>query len=129
MIEARLTIEMMGRPKKALQNALETVVKEIKEQNKVEKVHYSKPKKVGKTLFTAFTEFIVSVEDYGKLMGIIVDYIPTIVEILSPQNINIGMEELQDSLNDFVTMINGFDRQLKVAQSKNASLERELKEK
>lgn len=126
MIEARLTIEMMGQPKKVLMEALENVVKEIKEKHKVEKTYYSEPKKVGKTLHTAFVEFIVSVKDYSELMELVVDYIPSVVEILGPEEITVKMDSLQDSLNDIVTMINAYDRRLKIEQSKNIMFERKM---
>lgn len=127
MIEARITIEMMGQPENILMKALEEAVHDIGEHNKVEKVYYSKPKKVGQTLYSAFTEFIVKLSSYSDLIGIITDYVPTVVEVLSPNEVKVTLEELQNSLNDFVAIINAFDKRLKIAQSHIMILQNESK--
>ncbi|MHA2428242.1 MAG: hypothetical protein ACXADB_09490 [Candidatus Hermodarchaeia archaeon] len=128
-IRTRFIVEMLGRPKEVLSKALEDLIKEMKKDGrKVENETYSKPKKVGKLIFSAFVEFEMICEGLEDLIGSIIDYAPTTVELISPEKIDIGILNLQEVLNDLTARLHELDKQVKIYQSNNIILQRKLEE-
>ena len=128
-IRARFIIEMLGRPKEALSKALVDLVKEItKDGRAVENEVYSKPKKIGKLLYSAFVEFEIICDGMHNVIGAIIDYAPTTVELIEPEKMTVSMMELQDVLNDLTARLHELDKQVKVLQANSIILQRRFKE-
>jgi hypothetical protein len=128
-IRVRFIVEMLGRPKEILSKALEDLIKEIKKDGRVvENETYSKPKKVGKLIFSAFVEFEMICEGLDGLIGAIIDYAPTTVELISPEKVDIGIFDLQEILNDLTARLHELDKQVKIYQANNIILQKKLQD-
>ena len=126
-VRARFIIEVMGKPKEMLTKALKDIVKGVGEDGYgVESESYSKPKKAGKILFSAFVEFEIICDDLESLLGAILDYVPINVEVLEPENFSINISSLQEIVNDITSRLDNLDKQIKMLQAANAVLYKKL---
>ncbi len=128
-ILVRITIEMIGQPEVVLLQALKNVSKEISEKYETSDIVLSDAEKIGTTLMSAFVEMKVRVENYEELSNLVIDYMPSFVEVLEPDEINVKMGELEQSINNFVAMIQKLDKQLKYIAAKNIIMQKEMQEK
>jgi len=123
MLKIRATIEAIGRPKELVTQALKDVVKEIKERHEVINEDYSQPKKTSKTLFTAFVELTLTLDSYPALCGFVIDYMPTLIEVLEPDEIKMDFGELEEGINELINTIHTLDKQVKVLSAQNLLLQ------
>ncbi len=106
MIEARLMIEVLGKPKEILIKTLEKVVSTIEERYKLLHSEIMKPKKVKNSdLFSAVLEVEVDFDNFEDLFLCILDFGPTFVEILSPKEFTIKAVEVQNAIADLITKL------------------------
>lgn len=130
MIKARMVVSMLSNNKKALNKALDDIVKEIKQTNKVKNEFFSEPKVAGRkgTIISGFVEFEVQLKNFNDLMAMIVDKAPTVLEILEPDSFHIETLDLQDSINDFITIMRQTHETVAVVNASNIILKRRLDE-
>ncbi len=103
-IVARAIIQMMGGPKKHIEETLGMYMDKLVEERKgfrVLKEHRSKAKKEkGKELFNVFSEIEFEADGIESLVWFCFDYMPASVEILEPDQIFYSSHEFTDFLND-----------------------------
>ncbi len=124
----RITIEMVGQPKAVLLQALKNVSEEIKEKYEASDIVLSDAEKIGTTLLSAFVEMKVRVKNYEELSNLVIDYMPSFVEVLEPNKIVVELPELEQSINNFVAIIQKLDKQLKYVAANNVILQKKLQE-
>lgn len=120
MIQFRAIIEVFGKPKEAVEQMLREIVKKIKERDeiKVIKEDYNEAEPAQKEFFTAFVEVTLDVPNVETLLGFLIDFGPTNVEILEPDMIQIPNTELESAVNDLLNKIHEMDRNLKMITAK-----------
>jgi len=128
-IKSKMIIETIGSPKEALTKTLEKVLGILKERTKITKSKIAEPEKAGETVFSSFLEFEAEVEDFEKLIGIILDFGPTNIEILKPDKFEINQTKIQNSLNDLILKINEYSNKIRYFQTTSFLLQEKLKEK
>ena len=123
-INANLVIELLGRPKEHLEEALQTHVlklgseKGVSIKNKI--LHPAILVQDSKTLFTTFAELEVEFDSLEKYFGIIFAYLPSHIELISPEKIIVANSHMNDLANGILQRIHGYD-----SLAKNLLAERE----
>jgi hypothetical protein len=105
---ARLIFEVYGKPKEHVEKTLSLMVDKFKEMKdiKILKQKFFDPKEV-EGMWTNFMELDIIFKDIGKLIDMVIDYLPSSVEIIEPENLNVNSTDFSGVLNDLsVKMIN-----------------------
>ncbi len=103
-IIARFIIEIAGKPVENVDKALNLVLDKLKKEEKNFEIIDSfveEPELDEKTtLYLGFLEVTAKFEDMSKLLGFVLDYTPTSIEIEEPEKIKFDSLELTKILND-----------------------------
>ncbi len=102
-VEARLILEMLGRPPKHIVDTFATLLERLAQEKGVnvlhKEVHTPVKVKDSADLYTTFAEIEASFESIRTLFGIIFAYMPSNVELIEPQNLKLTNNELNDLIN------------------------------
>ena len=158
-IRALFIFEMLGRPATHIKESLEKLIEQLGKQKGIEivrkeihepkivqdKVNQINEKKLDneKELFTTFAEAEIIVDNFNLMISIILNMLPSHVEILSPNEINFKNFELSSLLTDLTIKIHKYDEvakvlmldrnnifnKLKESEQRIRELEREIKDK
>lgn len=123
-IHASLILEILGRPKENVAEALNTVVvrmgaeKGVKILNKT----YHEPNPIEKSdLFTAFAEVELELDSLMTYLTVIFTYMPSNIEIIRPEKITLNNIEMNEIGNSLVQRLHHYD-----ALAKNVLAERNI---
>jgi len=132
-INARLIIEIMGRPPEHVSQALQEIVKKLEgEKGVVIKgytIHKPVPVKDAKQLFTSFAEVEVEFDSVGACFWICFAYMPSNIEIISPQSLKIANTDLNSLLGGLVDRLHRYDAVAKTLVAQRDALEKKLTER
>ncbi len=119
----RFIIEIIARPKEMVDKTLREVVKVINSRYKVLNEDYSDIELVpNSSLFSGFVEVEFKVKSFEELFDAILDFGPTIVEIVEPSEIKISSAELQASLSDLLNKIHEMSKIINALKIENLRL-------
>lgn len=130
-ISVILTIEVIGRPKEHLIETLEDIIKKISEERGVtilkKKIREPIEIKDKKDLYTSFTELELEVQEVIVLQSLLFKYMPSHVEILSPEKMTLTNSDLNFLFNDLVMKLHRYDEVARILQIEKVVLEQKLK--
>lgn len=112
MVNAILIIQMLGEPK---EHVVETLSNHIDGIGKIKNVsiiskNISEPKLDDATkLYLCFADVEIECPNFGTLLQIVMDYMPSSVEVVEPSEININCKDSTDMLNYLVTKLHSYD--------------------
>ncbi|MGC9309557.1 MAG: hypothetical protein ACP5D2_02560 [Candidatus Nanoarchaeia archaeon] len=132
-IRAVMIIEMMGRPPKHLQQSLTSHVEGIDKVDGVKIINNSesKPKKVKESkeeMYTCFSEVEVEADSFLTLIELIFDFMPSSIEVLSPNSLKMDIHDATSLLNTLSGRLHKYDEIAKVLKIKNQQLMQKLQE-
>lgn len=123
-INAIIMLEILGKPAEHITKILTEIVDKLGSEKDVEIINkkIAEPKSVeGKeNLFTSFAEIEIQTT-IGKLMAICFGYMPSHVEIISPEELKIKNNDLNMVLNELVRRLHQYDE-----LAKGLMIEREI---
>lgn len=97
-IQLRFILEILGRPPQHISEGLKLLVNEMKNEPGIkllEETHHPPiAVKDSKDLYTTFTEVILEVPDMAHVSDLMFKYLPSNVEILSPEELIISNRDL-----------------------------------
>lgn len=130
-INTIFTIEVIGRPKEHLVATIEDIIKKLSEEKGVKiitkKVHEPVELKGKKEMFTTFTELELGIQNMLIFQGLIFKYMPSHVEILSPDRINLTNSDLNILFNNLSMNLHRYDEVVRILQIEKAVLQQKLK--
>ena len=139
-IKARIMFEMIGRPKahlkKAMADLFEVIGREkiitilnskIHEPKKLEKEVMEKNKYNGE-MFSTFAEIEIEFEQIMSLFGLCFRYLPSHVEIISPENFNLDNLDMNAIANEIINRIHHYDSIAKTMLMQNSILSKRVEE-
>ncbi len=119
----RFIIEIIARPKEMVDKTLREVVKVINSRYKVVNEDYSDVELVpNSSLFSGFVEVEFKVKNFEELFDAMLDFGPTIVEVVEPNEIKISSAELQASLSDLLNKIHEMSKIINALKIENLKL-------
>lgn len=120
-IQAQVIIEMLGAPKEHIRETLQLYVDRIKNEEKhirLKNVVYAEPKEV-QNLFSVFAELDLEFADLPALVWFCFDYMPSSIEIYSPEELVYERKAVTDFLNDLQARLHKFDMLIKNISAEN----------
>jgi len=123
-IVARCIVEIMGAPKEFIAKSLQEHVDRIKQDGldvQIEK--YAEPVPNDK-LFTQFVELQIGFKDVKQLLDFCFDSMPSSVEIMSPEKLELETTFLEEFINDLQSKLHHTDMMLKGLQAQKQVLDR-----
>lgn len=131
-IRAVLIIEILGKPPEHLIETLEEIIKQISEEKGVsvteKKIKEPVPIKDKKDVYTSFAEIEIEVEEILSLGHILFKYMPSHIEILSPELIVLTNNGWTEILNEISRRLHSYDEVARVIQIEKRILENKLRE-
>src|SRR3989338_2372750 len=100
-IRCRTIIEVLGKPKEHVESSIKDYVEHIKKDSElvILKEEFSEIKEQGK-LWSQFVELELVVKGTNKLIGFCFEYMPSSIEIIKPESLDMSNAELASFLND-----------------------------
>jgi hypothetical protein len=131
-ITAVMILEAIGKPPEHLKEALENLIKEIEKEKGVEivesKINEPVPMKDQPEYYTTFAEIEIVVDEILYLAIMMFKYMPSHIEIISPELIVLTNNGWNDILNELTRRLHGYDEVARVVQVEKSILEKKLRE-
>ena len=124
-ITARTIIEVLGKPKKHVNNTLKLIVNAIdnKPNIKVLKQEIFEAEEKEDNVFAGFVELEIKVKDLESLTMFCFEFLPSSVEVLEPASINVDARFLTNFYTDLLLKVHKVDDQLKALNLEKKILE------
>lgn len=138
-IDTLLILEILGRPKEHLVSTLNSLIEQLSQEKGVKVLtrNVKEPRELkkeeqpsqiqGQELYVTFAEVEIQVTSLFDLVGIMFKYMPSHIEILSPENISATNADWNDMLNDLTRRLHTYDEVARVLEMENTILKNQLK--
>ncbi len=131
-IKAILILEVLGRPPEHLTETLEELIGKIDSEEGVEviskKINEPVLMKDRKDFYTNFAEIEVEVEEITDLGKLMFKYMPSNIEVLSPELIVLTNNGWTDILSELVRKLHSYEEIARIIQIEKKVLENKLRE-
>ncbi|MEA3430961.1 MAG: hypothetical protein U9R08_06840 [Nanoarchaeota archaeon] len=126
-IVSKAILEVLGKPKEHVETTLQSLVNQIKalKQFKITDSFLSEIKEQDH-LFSAFVEIEIEVKKISDLIGFCFDFMPSSIEILSPDHLKLTASDLSDFLTDLQAKLHQGDMVSKKLNSVNFFLRKNV---
>ncbi len=123
-VQARCIIEILGAPKEFIAKKLQEHVDKLKAEGlNVQIEKYAEPVPADK-LFTQFVELEILFKDLHELLDFCFDSMPSTVEIMSPEKLEMDMAKFEEFINDLQARLHQTDVIVKGIQAQKQVLDR-----
>jgi hypothetical protein len=123
-VHATMLLEILGKPKERVTEALETMTTKLGAEKGVsvtnKNIHDPAPLEGSNTLFTAFSELEVKFDEIGDFFQVLFSYMPAHVEITKPEKVSFMNSDLNEIGNSLLQRLHNYD-----AISKRVLIERD----
>ena len=126
-VRCRTIIEVLGKPKEHVEDALKQYIEHIKEDSELVVLNedYSEAKEQG-NLWSKFVELDLVIKGTKKLISFCFEYMPSSLEILKPEHLIMSNTELSNFLNDLQARLHNVDMVVKQQKSENDFLRQNM---
>ena len=126
-IRCRTIIEVLGKPKEHVENAIKEYIEHIKEDSELVVLNedYSEIKEQGK-LWSKFVELDLIIKGTKKLIGFCFEYMPSSIEVIKPEHLVITNPEFSNFLNDLQARLHNVDMIVKQLNAENDFLKHNM---
>ena len=127
-IRVLLIFEILGRPPEHIKESLDEFVSKLGEQKGVELVcktiHEPKPfeDNNAKDLFTTFAEVEVILDNLNVLFAVVLNMLPSSIEIIQPEEVRLTNCELTTVLSELTLKLHKYDEIAKTITIENGNL-------
>jgi hypothetical protein len=112
-IQVRIILEILGRPAENVQQGLSSLIKRISSESGVriieETTHAPIEVKTAKDLYSSFSELVLELDSLDYYFGILFAYMPSHVEIITPENLSISNQNLNELGNRILQRLHEYD--------------------
>lgn len=119
-IRCRAIIEVLGKPKEHVENAIKEYVEHIKKDADlvVLKEDFSEIQEQG-NLWSEFVELELVVKGVQKLIAFCFEYMPSSIEVIKPEHLAITNAEMSNFVNDLQARLHNVDMAVKTLKGEN----------
>ena len=119
-IRCRTIIEVLGKPKEYVEDALKQYIEHIKEDSELVILNedYSEIKEQG-NLWSKFVELDLVIKGTRKLISFCFEYMPSSIEVVKPEHLIMTNPELSNFLNDLQARLHSVDMIVKQLKAEN----------
>ena len=130
-INAILIFEVLGRPPEKLTETLNEIINQIDKERgiSVKEKDIKEPveMKEEKGFYSSFAEVEIKAEEISNIGMIVFKYMPSHIEIISPESITLTNNECNNIFNEITRRLHGYDEVARVVQFEKAVLEKKLR--
>lgn len=123
-IVARVIIEMLGAPKEYIETTLKNYIEKLKKDGIKIIKETVEPAQKQNELFSTFVELDIDFDKMEDLLGFCFDSMPSSVEILEPEELQINASDLSGHLNDLQAKLHEVDMVVKTTRAQNKVLDK-----
>ena len=130
-VKAKVIIEILGAPESHVKETIGKIVDKVKENKDygVTKEEIFDPKQQeNKKLWSTFCELELEVKELQLLINFCFDFMPSSVEVLSPEKFQLTSDPINDMLNDLIGRLHQYDMLLKNLHAQNIMLKKQVEE-
>lgn len=131
-LQVALVFEVIGKPAEHLTTTLNEIIDKIDQLKGIKvidsKVHDPAPFRDKESFFTNFAEIEIQADNLIALSELMFIYIPSHVEIISPERLNLQNNDVNDLFNGLTNKLHGYDEVTRVLQTEKIILVQKLKE-
>ena len=128
-ILVKTIIQVAGSPKEHVEKAMNLLEDSLKKNHEIISSKLHKPeKKENSKLYLSFLDMDILFKGISEIVGFIIDYHPSSIEIIEPETIKEDAQELTFVLNDLLQKVHNLDLQVKALLAKNKILESNKKD-
>ena len=128
---ALMVIEILGKPKEYLIETLEKISEEISKEKDVKivekTIHEPVEVKDQKEIYSTFMEIEVEVASPLLLARLVFKYMPSHMEILEPEKINMTNNEYGEILSELARKLHQYDEVARIIQMEKKILENQIR--
>ncbi|MBI2656424.1 hypothetical protein HYX03_01650, partial [Candidatus Woesearchaeota archaeon] len=126
-IRCRTIIEVLGKPKEHVENAIKEYIEHIKEDSELVILNeeYSEANEQGK-LWSKFVELDLVIKGTKKLISFCFEYMPSSIEVVKPEHLIMTNPELSNFLNDLQARLHSVDMIVKQLKTENDFLKHNM---
>jgi len=129
-MQSNIILEILGRPKEHVIEALNILVSKIGTEQGVKIIdktlHDPIPVQDSKDLFTTFAEILVELDSLENYFGIMFAYMPSNMEIIKPEKISLSNQDLSQLGYKIIHRLHDYDAITKKALIENEILIKKL---
>lgn len=105
-IHLRAIFEIFGKPKENVDDAIKLLVEKLKtmDQYKIILEKYFDAKEV-ENMWSNFVELEILAKDLNSVIDLVIDYLPSSIEIIEPENVTLNANDMAGVLNDLSVRI------------------------
>jgi hypothetical protein len=133
-IRAVLIFEILGRPPEHIKQALDDFVSQLDKQKGIslesKTIHEPKliEEKDSKDLYTTFAEVEVLLDNINSLFLIVLNMLPSSIEIIQPEELSLSNHDLSLTLNELTVRLHRYDEVAKTLTMERENLVRGLRD-
>ncbi len=131
-VTANFILEIIGKPKEYLVQALDEMITKINSEERVvvtnKVIHEPLPMKDSKEFFTTYAEIEIEVEEPIFLAILMFKYMPSHVEIVSPERMVFQNNSFSDILNELTRRLHGYDELARIFQLEKQEMQNKINE-
>ncbi len=131
-VTAAIILDVIGKPPEHLIESLERIIDEIDKEKGItvttKEIKVPTLMKDQKDFYTTFAEIEVEVEDILYLTILLFKYMPAHIEIISPENIALTNNGLNDILNELIRRLHGYDEIARILQAEKSVMLKKIQE-
>lgn len=128
-LHVNVVIEMLGKPKEYIQQVMISLLEKMKKEERMEivKQNVAEPRE-HEGYFTTFADIEMVIKDMNALQEFIFSYMPSSVEIITPTEINLSLNDANMLFNNMAARLHTYDDFTKKLKVANILMTKKLRE-
>jgi len=131
-VRAMMILEMIGRPPEHMVKTLNEIIDKINNEKNIKVIEKNIKEPVlikdQKDLYSTFAEVEVEVESIMYIFMLMFKYMPSNIEIMSPEFIKLQNNDISEVLNEVTRKLHTYDKVVRAVQMDNANLIKKVNE-
>lgn len=126
----RAIVEVLGKPREHVETSLSDYINKLKEDNNytIIREEFAEAKKQDQQeLWAVFTELEIKTSSFEKIINFCFDYMPSVMEIISPSSFILEDEQISAFLNDLQAKLHQVDMIAKQVKLENNHLNQNMR--
>jgi hypothetical protein len=132
-IKVKLVVELVGSPKEHVEETMKMIISKLKDDksvNLIKEVTYAAEQNEQiKPMWSTFSDLTIEVDSVKKLMDVCFDYMPSSVEIISPEKFDVTSADYAYLFNELLGQLHQFSFMAKQLAAENMYLKQNKTEK
>ena len=132
-IKVKLVVELVGSPKEHVEDTMKMIIGKLKDDKSVtlikEVTYDAEQNEQIKPMWSTFSDITIEVDSVKKLMDVCFDYMPSSVEIISPEKFDVTSADYAYLFNELLGQLHQFSFMAKQLAAENMYLKQNKTEK